>query len=247
MQIISKAEARDQGLKLYFTGLPCKHGHISERYVTSGRCLSCAAKSYKHGKDSLDGMSAGEKRERRDHILAIKARYRARNREAIREQDAKYREENKTELSRRAAMRYQDNRDREIERCTLYASTTHAKKRRAELYRYKYMADPEFRCAQNMRWMVKRMAKSSGEKERSRTSDVLGYSSRELKEHLERQFVRGMTWDNHGEWHIDHITPVSVQIQSGETDPAVINCLTNLRPIWAKENMSKSGNRTYLL
>ena len=31
----------------------------------------------------------------------------------------------------------------------------------------------------------------------------------QLKEHIEKQFVDGMSWDNWGEWHIDHIKPVS--------------------------------------
>lgn len=41
-KIISKAEARDAGLTRYFTGKPCKHGHIAEYLVSSGQCLSCA-------------------------------------------------------------------------------------------------------------------------------------------------------------------------------------------------------------
>lgn len=37
----SKAEARSAGLTRYFTGKPCKHGHISEREVASGNCTEC--------------------------------------------------------------------------------------------------------------------------------------------------------------------------------------------------------------
>tara|TARA_R110000851_G_scaffold33896_4_gene90401 strand:+ start:7282 stop:7899 length:618 start_codon:yes stop_codon:yes gene_type:complete len=203
--------------------------------------------SYQHGKDRMIEMSAEEKKESRDHILARKARYREKNRKLIRERDAQYREDNKLELSTRASRHYQKNRDREIERCTQHASTVHAKRRRAEMYRYRYMVDPEFRCAQNMRWIVKRMAKSDETKERKRTREALGYSAKELKEHLEKQFQPGMSWDNHGEWHIDHIIPISAHIQSGETNPKVVNCLTNLRPMWAKENISKGGSRTHLL
>ena len=27
--------------------------------------------------------------------------------------------------------------------------------------------------------------------------------------HLEKQFTKGMTWENHGKWHIDHVIPDS--------------------------------------
>lgn len=41
MQIISCNAAKEKGLKRYFTGKPCKHGHIAERHVTGG-CVVCA-------------------------------------------------------------------------------------------------------------------------------------------------------------------------------------------------------------
>ena len=39
-QIISRKEAKALGLKRYFTGKPCKHGHLSERSIDNG-CLEC--------------------------------------------------------------------------------------------------------------------------------------------------------------------------------------------------------------
>jgi len=39
--IISRAEAKAQGLTHYFTGKPCKHGHIAERFVTGRHCVEC--------------------------------------------------------------------------------------------------------------------------------------------------------------------------------------------------------------
>lgn len=80
-----------------------------------------------------------------------------------------------------------------------------------------------------------------------RTEAILGYTRSELRNHIERQFQPGMTWENHGEWHIDHITPISKLLAEGVTDPAVINCLSNLRPLWAMENMRKNDRQDYLL
>tara|TARA_R110001632_G_C11239674_1_gene407566 strand:+ start:241 stop:825 length:585 start_codon:yes stop_codon:yes gene_type:complete len=68
-----------------------------------------------------------------------------------------------------------------------------------------------------------------------------GYTIGHLREHLQSLFVKGMSWDNKAEWHIDHIKPVSLFIEEGITDPAIINALSNLQPLWAKDNLSKGA------
>ena len=40
-RIISRDEARALGLKRFFTGKPCKHGHVAERHVASRKCREC--------------------------------------------------------------------------------------------------------------------------------------------------------------------------------------------------------------
>lgn len=69
----------------------------------------------------------------------------------------------------------------------------------------------------------------------------LGCSIVELKSYLEAQFKPGMTWDNwgvHG-WHIDHIVPLSMAKNEEELKAACH--YTNLQPLWATENLSKSN------
>jgi len=61
----------------------------------------------------------------------------------------------------------------------------------------------------------------------------------QLKEHIEKQFVDGMSWDNWGEWHIDHIKPVSKFDKSEKI--TIINSLNNLQPLWAVDNLKKSN------
>lgn len=73
---------------------------------------------------------------------------------------------------------------------------------------------------------------------------LLGYSLQDLKLHLERQFTRGMSWDNFGKWHIDHILPLASFPPGSGTDAWVI---TNLRPLWAGENLRKRDTRTHLI
>jgi hypothetical protein len=69
--------------------------------------------------------------------------------------------------------------------------------------------------------------------------EMLGYSANDLKIHIESLFRDGMSWENYGEWHIDHIKPLS-SFENDE-DISIVNCLENLQPLWAFENLSKSN------
>lgn len=78
---------------------------------------------------------------------------------------------------------------------------------------------------------------------------LLGYTLEQLKAHLERQFAKGMSWDNYGEWHVDHIRPLASFVYSTPHDPQFAEAwaLTNLRPLWAKDNIRKGARRAFLI
>lgn len=86
-------------------------------------------------------------------------------------------------------------------------------------------------------------------KARRKTKNMLGYSWEEFKEKIESQFQPGMSWQNHGEWHIDHITPVSVFNANNIFDIKLVNALSNLQPMWRNENIKKGieFNKTKVL
>lgn len=105
---------------------------------------------------------------------------------------------------------------------------------------------PEYRVR---RAVASRIRNLLGGKHGRSTAQLVGYTHAELKVHLERQFSPGMSWDNYGEWHIDHIVPLaSFGIESID-DPAIrlAWALTNLRPLWAKDNRQKHAKRTHLI
>ena len=89
---------------------------------------------------------------------------------------------------------------------------------------------------------------SEGKKGRTWHS-LVGYTAAELRTHIERQFTKGMSWENANEWHIDHIIPLSSFRFSSASDPEfrAAWALTNLRPLWAKENVLKGARRIVLL
>lgn len=70
----------------------------------------------------------------------------------------------------------------------------------------------------------------------------VGYDCVELKEHLESLFLPDMTWENYGQWHIDHVRPVSSFDFTGNVDEVAKVCwsLENLQPLWASDNLRKS-------
>ena len=88
-----------------------------------------------------------------------------------------------------------------------------------------------------------------GQRKHKPTFQLLGYSRDELMQHLERQFLRGMTWDNYGEWHIDHIVPLSSFNITDSRSPDLVAAwaLTNLRPLWARDNILKKDHRMHLI
>tara|TARA_R110000868_G_scaffold294551_4_gene555083 strand:+ start:1379 stop:2014 length:636 start_codon:yes stop_codon:yes gene_type:complete len=72
------------------------------------------------------------------------------------------------------------------------------------------------------------------------TEVLLGCSWEEAKKHIEALWVENMSWKNYGldGWHIDHIKPVS---DFTEGNLHLMNHISNLQPLWAKDNWKKSN------
>ena len=77
------------------------------------------------------------------------------------------------------------------------------------------------------------------QRKNNRTIDLLGCSVSFLKGYLEEKFKDGMTWENHGEWHIDHIKPCASFNLLDQEDQKKCFHYTNLQPLWAFEKLSK--------
>lgn len=90
-----------------------------------------------------------------------------------------------------------------------------------------------------------------GSKRGRKTFALLGYSLEDLREHLERQFQPGMSWENYGinGWHIDHRLPLASFSYQTPDDPGFKAAwsLSNLSPLWAEENRSKGAKRLLLI
>lgn len=118
--------------------------------------------------------------------------------------------------------------------------------REAELQRRR-LRDPGNRIHHSMSSAVR----SSIKRKNGRSwESLVGYSLEQLMQHLERQFQRGMTWENYGRaWHIDHIIPRVHFSFTDASSPEFRACwaLSNLQPLWAVENIRKHAKRAHLL
>lgn len=79
--------------------------------------------------------------------------------------------------------------------------------------------------------------KAIGKDKVGRTSDMLGYTPKQLQEHIERHPDWPQVKD--GKWHLDHIFPIKAFLDHDISDIALINSLDNLRPVAQKDNNEK--------
>ena len=97
--------------------------------------------------------------------------------------------------------------------------------------------DPQFNMIGRIRHRTREAIKRGGFTKRSKTFEMLGCDWETLKEHIEKQFVDGMSWDNMSEWDLDHIYPLSWCDTIDELE--IYAHYTNLQPLWRKDNQDK--------
>jgi len=100
--------------------------------------------------------------------------------------------------------------------------------------------DIEYKIKKNLRRRVNQVI-TKGTKSDS-TLKLLGCNLLELTKHLEKQFTKGMSWQNYGTWHIDHIKPCASFDLTQESEQKKCFHYSNLQPLWAEDNLRK-GDR----
>jgi hypothetical protein len=217
MELISRKDAKEKNLKLYFTGKPCKWGHLSQRETSNGKCQDCT--------------------------VEYNLKYRAENKEKISDLGKSWRESNKDKTKKDKKEWYSLNR----EHCCEYASHYYKENREScndtasARRRIRYKEDTNFKLKLNL---GKRLCIAiKGNEQRGSAIDNLGCSIEFLKTYLESKFTQDMSWENWGYrgWHIDHIKPLC-SFDLANKDQLKLSChYTNLQPLWALDNQRKSG------
>jgi len=293
INVVQRKTAVELGLKRYFTGNPCKHGHISERHTSSGECVSCSSERARsdhsrrvkrewNSKNALK-LSVQKKEWKRknrdkvrsanqlwadrnpnyqkDHYLKNKNKYKEyaeNNSQSIKERMRKWREDNKDRISEYEKEYYSKNseRKREFSRKWRESNPEKVREQRIDFFeknkeyfaryaRERRSSDPVYAVSCRVRARINAVFKYQGFRKSEKTEKILGCDWATLKQHIERQFTKGMGWDNRDQWHIDHIIPLASA--KTEEDVVALNHYTNLRPMWASENMSKGAKVEFLI
>lgn len=108
-------------------------------------------------------------------------------------------------------------------------------------YAQRLKTDPAFRLLNTLRARLNVALSKHQATKADRTMKLIGCSLSELSAHLESQFLPGMTWANRSQWHVDHIKPCSAFDLSDLEQQQQCFHFSNLRPLWARDNLRKSS------
>ncbi len=184
-----------------------------------------------------------------DCSAAYRREHYQKNREKVRAQNAEWFAANRDRRLAKSREWYAENAERHA------ANVSAAKAKNPDQYREKAKLNARVRRESRIELRLRSRLSSQfryclpAGKGGKATELLVGYSLQELRTHLERQFLPNMSWANMGEWHIDHIVPLNSFKITGADDPEIRRAwaLTNLRPLWAADNLKKSGKITFLI
>jgi hypothetical protein len=205
MDIITRKDALAQGLVHYFTGKPCKRGHVAARYAKTANCVECTL------------------------IIFNKRPY-----ELTLEQQERYRERNRQyQRQRRLQLTEQERKAETASRASYIFEYVNARRE----------ADPTFKLRMNLRHRIWCALRASSTNKQNGVQELIGCTIAKLRQHLEAQFIDGMSWENYGKhgWHVDHIRPcASFDLTDPEQQRQCFH-YSNLQPLWAADNIRKGA------
>lgn len=187
----------------------------------------------KYEEENKDVISEYQKKWREDHkeyLSEYGDRYYQENRDRISEQSKEYRERNKESIKEKKKIYYQENKESIKEKNRLRTKTEEYKE-------WKKQYNEKYKYISTWRHVFKNALVRMDRDKNGKTMDLLGYSAMDLKMHLESLFLDGMSWENRNLWEVDHIIPLSIFRK--DTPMNIVNCLSNLRPIWSEDNSVK--------
>ncbi len=202
---------------------------VDEFYVRNNVCKVCQNKRAREWRErNKEYLKEYDKQRYQNNAEAIKERinnYRKQNPEKVLDRQRAYRERNRKILAEKSREYAKQNPDV-------------AK----QYYHERYKIDVNYRMARLLRSRINKVINRN-----SRTSpslELLGCTIEEVKQHIEGQFQKGMTWDDwsYDGWHLDHIRPcASFDLTDPEQQKDCFH-YTNLQPLWAEDNISKGAS-----
>ena len=194
-------------------------------------CSKCKVKKpvseFNKDKKTKDGLSY--------ECKSCEREYRQANKERMKEYKKEYYQANKKNIKESVKEYRQANKEYYNE----YYKEYNKERRKT---------DPLFKMCGNLRSRTLQAFKNKGYSKNTKTQEMLGVDWDVAKQHIERQFKKGMNWNNQGEWHIDHIIPLASANTLERLEE--LSHYTNLQPMWAIDNLIKNdkiiGQQTLL-
>ncbi len=205
-------------------------------------------------KDNPEKVRAKQKRwadANRERVRESNKKWREKNKDTLRKRKRDYRLKNREKNNERNRRYRKKNKERIAEREKVRRSTPEYKKK-AKAY---YQKNRERCLNASKEWhrawkktpigvlrnrLSSRLWSALSEKgytKKSRSAEIIGCSWPMLRGHIQNQFTKGMSWENRGDWHIDHIIPLASA--KNEEELLKLSHFSNLQPLWAKDNLAK--------
>jgi hypothetical protein len=163
--------------------------------------------------------------------------------------DKKWRDSNKKYMDNKSKIWYEQNKEYRKKYLKEYREKNIDKIRKVkrDYEKNRKASDPAYKLISNFRTAIYQVLKENNVEKNKHYFDILKYSPEELISHLEKQFTDTMTWENYGEWYVDHRMPISSFNFESVDDDSFIKCwsLENLQPMWGKDNIVKGNNIIY--
>lgn len=158
-------------------------------------------------------------------------------------------EDRKRRLKREANTRWREaNRERARAACAAWQAENKSRviRQQAEYQSRRRRADPAYCLARSVRNRVYNALVLSPRHtgRRGSTLELLGCTAEHYQAYLAGLFQPGMSWQNYGEWHIDHVRPLASFDLSDPAQQRAAFHFSNTQPLWAKENLAKSDRWT---
>ena len=205
------------------------------------RCRMCKpVTDYHQNRASRDGLARLCKlcaclqvkesyKRRRDRVLAYAKRYAEDNKEKISAYRAQYEGSDMRKAARAKHKAIPENAER-------------LKKHAREYLKARYTTDVQVRLRKRLRARLYSAGKAlrQGGWIKPHTLTLLACCTSEFQAWMEHQFLDGMSWQNIGEWHIDHVVPVAAFDLTDDHQLAMCFHWTNMQPLWQHDNLVKS-------
>lgn len=160
--------------------------------------------------------------------------------EEIKSYSKQYYEDNKLEVLQNKKQYYESNIKVFQEKNKEYRDSH--KKEIALKRKERYKKDLSFKLMCSLRNRLHHAIKNQVALKTKKSIDLLGADSQYIQEYLESKFQEGMTWDNYGKWHVDHIIPCNAFDLTNSEEQKKCFHYSNLQPLWAEDNYKK-GNK----